>query len=202
MATRLLASGEFSGGAFPGDGPVRRLGHREIESIITDLLDYARETRLDSQDYPLGLILGPVVASAIAEGEARGCVTAQGLEEDLVATVDGPRLRQVFANVVKNALEATDRHPEGYVAVRLYQRQSAAVVEVADNGVGIARSPGQGLPAVLHHQADRAPGSAWRSSRRSWICTVARSRSRAALARARRSAGHPAATRPAVTGVG
>jgi PAS domain S-box-containing protein len=140
MATRLLASGDFSGGRIPQEMAQSVVsGIDEIESIIADLLDYARETRLDSQDYPLGLILAPVIASAIAEGEARGVrVTAQGLEEDLVATVDGPRLRQVFANVVKNALEATDRHPDGSVAVRLYQRQSTAVVEVADNGVGIA----------------------------------------------------------------
>jgi PAS domain S-box-containing protein len=139
MATRLLASGEFTGGRIPQEMAQSVVsGIAEIEGIITDLLDYARETQLDLQDYPLGLIMGPVVASAMSEGDARGVrVTAVGLDADLVATVDGPRLRQVFANVVKNALEATDRHPAGHVGVRLYQRQSTAIVEVADNGVGI-----------------------------------------------------------------
>jgi PAS domain S-box-containing protein len=139
MATRLLASGEFRGGRIPQEMAQSVVsGIAEIESIIADLLDYARETRLDSQDYPLSLILAPVVTAVTAEGEQRGVqVTAHGLDEDVVAAVDGPRLRQVFANVMKNALEATERHAQGRLSVRLYQRQSNAVVEVTDNGVGI-----------------------------------------------------------------
>jgi signal transduction histidine kinase len=54
-----------------------------------------------------------------------------------VATVDGPRLRQVFTNVVRNALEATERQPRPRVEVRLYRRGTHAVVEVRDNGVGM-----------------------------------------------------------------
>ncbi len=139
MATRLLSSGEFTGGRIPQEMAHSVLsGIHEIESIIADLLDYARETRLDYQDYPLGLILRPVVTAATTEGEQCGVrVTAEGLEEDIVAIVDGPRLRQVFANVMKNALEAIGRQPQGRVTVRLYQREATAVVEVADNGVGI-----------------------------------------------------------------
>jgi two-component system sensor histidine kinase HydH len=52
--------------------------------------------------------------------------------------VDGQRLRQVFSNVVKNALEATERRPGGRVDVRLLGRGGVAVVEIADNGVGMA----------------------------------------------------------------
>jgi PAS domain S-box-containing protein len=140
MATRLLSSAEFSGGRIPQEMAQSVLsGIGEIEQIIADLLDYARETRLDYQEYPLSLILAPVVTTAAAEGQARGVqVTATGLGDDIVATVDGPRLRQVFANVMKNALEATERHPQGRIAVRLSQGEATAVVEVADNGVGIA----------------------------------------------------------------
>lgn len=139
MATRLLASGEFSGGRIPQEmAHTIVTGIAEIERIITDLLDYARETRLDPQEYPLGLILGPVVAAATSDGEQRGVtVTVEGLDDELVAAVDGPRLRQVVSNVMKNAVEATERQPGGRVTVRLYPRDSAAVVEVADNGLGI-----------------------------------------------------------------
>jgi signal transduction histidine kinase len=113
-------------------------GIAEIEAIIADLLDYARETRLDCQEYALGRILVPVVEAFTTEGRARGVrVIGRGLERELLATVDGPRLRQVFANVVKNALDATERVPGGRVDITLHRRAAAAVVEVADNGVGI-----------------------------------------------------------------
>ena len=139
MATRLLSSGEVSGERIPREMAESILsGIAEIESIIADLLDYARETRLDCQDYRLDRILGPVVESAQAEGEPRNVrVTVCRLDDVRSASVDGPRLRQVFANVMKNALEATERRADGRVDVALYRRGTAAVVEVRDNGVGM-----------------------------------------------------------------
>jgi two-component system sensor histidine kinase HydH len=139
MATRLLSSGGFDGGKIPQEMAQSILsGITEIEGIIADLLDYARETRLDRQEYPLGRIVTPVVEALTAEGARRGIqVTARGLDTELVVTVDGPRLRQVFTNVMKNALEATERRRDGWVEVRMFAANGAAVVEVADNGVGV-----------------------------------------------------------------
>ena len=139
MATNLLSSSAMN------DRRISRemaqsitSGIAEIEAIIADLLDYARETRLDCQEYALGRILAPVVEACAADGRARGVrVVAHGLEDAVVASVDGQRLRQVFTNVMQNALEATERQRSGRVEVRLHQRETAGVVEIADNGVGI-----------------------------------------------------------------
>jgi PAS domain S-box-containing protein len=140
MATTLLTSG-----AINGDAISREMAHTilsgiaEIDAIISDLLDYARDTRLDRQEYPLGRILASVVEAAEGEGAMRGVeLVTRGLDRELVAPVDGQRLRQAVTNVVRNALEAVERHPQPRVEVRLYPRGSAAVVEVADNGSGIA----------------------------------------------------------------
>jgi PAS domain S-box-containing protein len=140
MATALLASGAVDGGAISREMVHTILsGIAEIDAIITDLLDYARDTRLDRQEYPLGRILGSVVDASDAEGALRGVdLVTRGLERDLVALVDGQRLRQAIANVLRNALEAVERRPRPRVEVRLYPRGPAAVVEVADNGSGIS----------------------------------------------------------------
>jgi signal transduction histidine kinase len=139
MATRLLASGEVRGDGIPREMAESIVsGIAEIEGIIANLLDYARETRLDCQDYPLARILGPVLDGATAEARRRGiAVVRHGVDEELVASVDGPRLRQVLANVLTNAVEATERRPDGRVEVALYARGAGAVVEVRDNGPGI-----------------------------------------------------------------
>ncbi len=139
MATRLLASREA-----PSDRISQEMAHSivsgitEIESIITSLLDYARDTRLDLQEYPLARILDDVVTGARPEAEPRGIELRAGqIDPDIVATVDGPRLRQVFTNVLRNALEATERRDRPRVEVRLYRRGTHAVVEVRDNGSGM-----------------------------------------------------------------
>jgi two-component system sensor histidine kinase HydH len=140
MATALLASGAMNGDAISREMAQTILsGIAEIDAIIADLLDYARETRLDRQEYPLGRVLGSVLESAGGSASARGVrIVATGCERDVVALVDGQRLRQALANVVTNALEAVERHPSPRVDVHLYLRGPAAVVDVTDNGSGIA----------------------------------------------------------------
>jgi len=140
MATSLLSSG-----AVNGDAISREMAHTilsgiaEIDAIISDLLDYARETRLDRQEYPLGRIVASVLELTGAAGDERGVqVVASGLDLELVALVDGQRLRQALVNVVKNAREAVERRPRPRVDVSLYLRGPTAVVEVSDNGSGIA----------------------------------------------------------------
>ncbi len=138
MATTLLSSGVDDRRISQEMAQSILSGIAEIEAIVADLLDYARDTRLDRQEFALARILAPVVEGGAAEAQARGVTfAARGLDLDLVAAVDGQRLRRVFANVVKNALEATERQRGGRVEVSLGVRGEAAVVEVADNGVGM-----------------------------------------------------------------
>jgi PAS domain S-box-containing protein len=139
MATNLLSSGAIDDKRISQEMAQSIMaGIAEIEAIIAELLDYARETRLDRQEYALWRVLGPVVEASAAEGAPRGVRVEVGrLDEEVVASVDGPRLRQVFANVMKNALEASDRTRAASVTVSLYQQHASAMIEITDNGVGI-----------------------------------------------------------------
>jgi PAS domain S-box-containing protein len=142
MATRLLAGGGFEGGRIDQEMAHTIVsGISEIERIIADLLEYARDTRLDVGEYPLSRILVPALDAALVAAEPRRVrVVTRGLDAEVMAAVDGPRLRQVFANVVKNAVEATERRDDACVELRLGLRGSAAVVEVRDNGPGMDAS--------------------------------------------------------------
>jgi two-component system sensor histidine kinase HydH len=115
-------------------------GIAEIEGIINSLLDFTRDTRLERGAWELMRILDPVVESAAGEGRARGIAVGYGsVERDVVAFADGQKLRQVFTNVIRNALEAVDhKRTEGRVEVNLVAAGDRATVEVVDNGAGIA----------------------------------------------------------------
>jgi PAS domain S-box-containing protein len=139
MATRLLASGDVRGERIAQEMAQSIVsGIAEIERIIADLLEYARDTRLDLGEYPLAGILAPVLEAAQPPGERPAVrIVTRGFDDDVAAMVDGPRLRQVVANVVKNAVEATERSVDGAVDVRLARRGAAVVIEVTDNGPGV-----------------------------------------------------------------
>jgi PAS domain S-box-containing protein len=141
MATSLLSSPEVDGSPLSQEMARSILsGIGEIEAIINNLLDFPRDTRLERGEYALARILEPVVEGAAAEGRARGVSVAYGrVERDVTAFADGQKLRQVFTNVLNNALEAVhSRHGEGRVEVNLYADAERATVEVVDNGVGIS----------------------------------------------------------------
>jgi PAS domain S-box-containing protein len=139
MATRLLASGDVRGERIAQEMAQSIVsGIAEIERIIADLLEYARDTRLDLGEYPLVRIVTPALEAALPpEERPRVRIVAHGFADDVAAIVDGPRLRQVVANVVKNAVEATERSPDATVEVRLARRGASVVIEVTDNGPGV-----------------------------------------------------------------
>jgi PAS domain S-box-containing protein len=141
MATNLLSSPEVDGSPLSQEMARSILsGISEIEVIINNLLDWTRDARLERNEYELHRILDPVVEAVAAEGRARGVHVGYGrLAREAVAAVDGQKLRQVFTNVMKNAVEAIDPwRGTGRVTVDLFVEGERAVVEVSDDGVGIA----------------------------------------------------------------
>jgi signal transduction histidine kinase len=141
MATNLLSSPEVDGSPLSQEMTRSILaGIGEIETIINSLLDWTRDARLERGDYELHRILDPVVEAVAAEGRGRGVQVGYGrVEREVTAAVDGQKLRQVFTNVMKNALEAIEpRRAAGRVTVDLFTEGERAVVEVVDDGVGIS----------------------------------------------------------------
>jgi signal transduction histidine kinase len=116
-----------------------RSGVAEIESIVSHLLDYTRETRLDRQSFDVERIVREVVQALGSEARVRGVALScsQTFPGSVAGLVDGPRLRQVLTNVVRNAIEAADRRPSGRVEVTCHGREGAIVFEVIDNGIGM-----------------------------------------------------------------
>jgi PAS domain S-box-containing protein len=142
MATSILAGAALRDGR--GDALSRemvetvRSGIQEIEAIISHLLDYTRQTRLDRQPYDLEPVLQQVIRGLSAEAASRGVrVSCETVPHVIVALVDGPKMRQVFTNLIRNAVEAADRRPGARVHVQGEVHDGKVTIEVSDNGVGM-----------------------------------------------------------------
>jgi PAS domain S-box-containing protein len=139
MALGLLAGGDAPGPLSREMVETMRSGIIEIEAIISHLLDYTRDTRLDRQPYDLAQILRQVGQAFAREVAPRGVEVDWSGCRDSVALVDGQRIRQVFTNVVRNAIEAASRERIAQVRVRCHRDNGLVVAEVTDNGVGMTR---------------------------------------------------------------
>ncbi|MCU1445964.1 HAMP domain-containing sensor histidine kinase [Cryobacterium sp.] len=153
-----------SGQDLPPD-TIHAIGRIESESVrmtglVEDLLLLARldEGReLEHEPVDLTRLLVDVVSDAHAAG--RDHTWDLDLpEEPVLAAGDGPRLHQVFANLLANARVHTD--PGTRVEVALAAEGDRAVVTITDNGPGIPEN----LRATLFERFARGDSSRFRGT--------------------------------------
>jgi signal transduction histidine kinase len=123
-----------------------------VESLLT--LARADEGRFDLHREPIALapLVREVFETAVILGEHSGLSVSMPVLEDAVVMGDAPRLRQLFLNLITNAIKYTPRG--GGVEVCLQRENDRVLFWVADNGIGIAA-------ADLPHVFDRF----WRADR-------------------------------------
>jgi len=111
-----------------------------IEKFIKELLSFTRVSELRRDPFPVALILDEsikVLADAFRE---KRIALERRVEDGLPdVLVDGDKMRQVFLNVLRNALEATARGGRVKVTVARAEGVAAGMirVRVSDNGCGI-----------------------------------------------------------------
>jgi signal transduction histidine kinase len=118
---------------------VRQVGH--MTNLIDDLLDVARVTRglvtLDKELLDIRHILSEAVEQVGPMISARRHHLVLHLPPDAAPVLgDRKRLVQVVANLLNNASKYTPE--EGNIVVRLQVVADDVVLEVSDNGIGIA----------------------------------------------------------------
>ena len=169
-------------GSDPRVGQFFGIMDRELNAcsrIISDLLDFARERKPELRPCPLR----PVVDDALSIVPKRDGVTIENkVPSSLpVPQLDKEQFRQVFINLVQNAVEAIPAGVEGRVTVAATGGESSPWrISVADNGSGIpedvcrdifqplfttkTRGTGLGL-AVVAGMVERHNGRIWVESK-------------------------------------
>ena len=130
---------------------IRRIqfGVQSITALITDLLDLGRiEAGFDEQKEITHL--ATVIKFAVEDAQAQADIKRQTLEAQLAPDLPNvlanpPRLRQMLANLIGNAIKYT--RVGGHVRVAAHLENGAVVITVSDSGVGI---PPADLPYIFN----------------------------------------------------
>jgi PAS domain S-box-containing protein len=122
-----------------------------LQLLVDDLIDFARITagklRFDREVIDLPRFVDSIVEAAVPTATNAGVMLTTELEtESCTVLGDRQRLRQIFDNLLSNALKFTPSG--GRVTVKVENEDSQAIVRVRDTGRGIT-------PDLLPHIFDR-----------------------------------------------
>ncbi len=108
-----------------------------LAQTVNNMLLLARASSGDAiprETVSLAAIVGEAVETASARARDRGLDLAYDAPEDVAVSGDAGLLRQLFANLIDNAVKFTER---GGVRVTTTREGDRAVVRIVDTGIGI-----------------------------------------------------------------
>ena len=107
-----------------------------LDRVVQTLADFTRPMELRIQELDLRRVVESVVELTAVEMRAHGVDFACRLENDVMVRADGELLRQALLNLVLNGSQAMPQG--GTLRIGLRRDEDTAIVEVADEGEGIA----------------------------------------------------------------
>ncbi len=145
-----LLRGKLAGGSFDRDSAQRHVEilademHR-LDRVVETLADFSRPMDLDLREHDLRQVVDQTLELAGAELKENGVrIESESPSTPVPVRVDAELIRQAFLNLLLNAMQAM---PSGGVArVTVRRDHRFAIVEIADNGVGI---PANVLPRIF-----------------------------------------------------
>jgi len=120
-------------------------GVQDLEGLVQGLLDYSRPLQLKLESVRLDDLLSELCALVFADPRFNALpikrrVTIQTARPQLLA--DRTALRQVFLNLVRNAVEAMETQRAGELRIRIADASldgfAALCIEIADTGPGLS----------------------------------------------------------------
>lgn len=109
-----------------------------LESILSELTQYARPLELECESSDLRVLVMEVVEMYQPKYEEKGVTLNWALPKEAIEMeVDYRRLKQALINLVKNALEASKADTKVEVALVNRKNDDRIFIKVSDNGSGV-----------------------------------------------------------------
>lgn len=120
-----------------------------MKELVTELLDIGQlesNLGLNIQPFDLGQQLGDVLFALQTSAEDKQITVTADFVDPLTVEGDSGRLRQLFLNLIGNAIKYTPDHGQVWVSSALTEAKDQVEVTIRDNGLGI---PADDLPHIF-----------------------------------------------------
>ncbi len=129
-------SGRLSSDDFNTLVEILRSESKRVNGIIEQFLYFARPAKPNVTEFEVASLLNAVGKIAEIQTAEKGIAFSLEAGEGAVMTADYQQLKQVFINLIRNAVEATDSG--GKIKIAHRQEGGKNIFEVSDTGCGIS----------------------------------------------------------------
>lgn len=109
---------------------------KRLEQILTNVLDFSKPSIPKKSPCNINRLIQDTLAMLEGDIQTYGIVvTLYFPEPEIMVAIDAAQIKQVFINVIKNAINAMTGG--GALDVSIYRRDSEVAIEITDTGMGI-----------------------------------------------------------------
>jgi signal transduction histidine kinase len=106
-----------------------------VNRVLTDLLVFSRDLRLNLYEHPLDRVLAEAVDECRPQAAERGVEIRLDTDPDVAVVLDKLKMKQAVANILRNAIDVAP--PGSTVVVEGHARDGGAEIAVTDRGPGV-----------------------------------------------------------------
>jgi signal transduction histidine kinase len=106
-----------------------------VNRVLTDLLVFSRDLRLNLYEHPLDRVLAEAVDECRPQAVERGVDLRLEGDPDVAVVLDKLKMKQAVANLVRNAIDVAP--PGSTVLVEGHAREGGVEIAVTDRGPGV-----------------------------------------------------------------
>jgi len=109
-----------------------------LNGLVNELLDFARPKKSEPTPFSFNQLIDSVTQLFRQKLQEKKVKVSLELADALRVFADLQQIKQVFINIILNAIEAVNEG--GEIKIRGYNRDHLVVIEIEDNGFGIIES--------------------------------------------------------------
>ncbi len=107
-----------------------------MKRIVNDVLDFARPIHLELKEMNAGHVIKKACELCLGKAEERGVTIVIDIPDLLVnINLDGVHMQRALANLISNAVEASERGQS--VSVSAYIKEDSLSIVISDDGTGM-----------------------------------------------------------------
>src|SRR5262249_9438541 len=129
---------------------------RDVNRVLTDLLVFSKDLRLNLYTHPLRALLEECVEACRAEQLEHDVTVRLNGIAPLAVSLDKLKMKQAFVNLLRNAIEVTPAG--GTVVIEAGERDGGVAIAVRDQGPGVSDADREAVFAPFFTTKERGTG--------------------------------------------